>query len=72
MSIEKFKKEDEDKNKKQEDFCMQCLAAPALAGAVAAAGTTKTTNKNHTYILYGIIFLAVVYGLYTLRRSSKR
>ena len=71
MSIEKFKKEDE-KNKKKEDFCVQCLAAPALAGAVAAAGTTKTTDKNHKYILYGIIFLAVEYGLYTLRRSNKR
>ena len=55
MSIDKFKKE---------DFCIQCLAAPALAGAVAAAGTTQTQNNSLKYVLWLFIALVFVYGLY--------
>ena len=64
MSIEKFKKKGEEGDSKTEDFCLQCLAAPALAGAVAAAGTTKTENNSMKYVLYVFIAAALGYGLY--------
>tara|TARA_B110000977_G_scaffold169026_1_gene218627 strand:+ start:246 stop:470 length:225 start_codon:yes stop_codon:yes gene_type:complete len=63
--------------KKKEEFCMQCLAAPALAGAVAAAGVvTQTGNsdesKNVKYILMAVAGLSIVAVVCLLRSSRKK
>jgi len=63
--------------KKKEEFCMQCLAAPALAGAVAAAGVVTQTDKSDKgkkvkYILMAVTGLSIVAIVCLLLSSRKK
>jgi hypothetical protein len=51
----------EEKIKKKEEFCSKCLAGPAVAAAVAAAGISQTDNSQKGKMLrYGLIAVAAI------------